>query len=62
MNNNNSDVGREVLAMLCGVVPPEYREGVKPPLVAPAKQTDGTMRSALPEEIEPARRPVKPVR
>jgi hypothetical protein len=44
----------EPLSMLCGVVPPEYREGVKHQFIALRQQADLVMSFRVPDETEPA--------
>jgi hypothetical protein len=52
INNNGADVDHDALAMLCGVVPPQYREGVKHQFLTPRAD----LAASVPEEPEePAR-------
>jgi hypothetical protein len=56
--NNHPHTDQEVLAMLCGVVPPEYREGTKHQLVGWVRQADSVHADLLarfppPDEAEP---------
>jgi hypothetical protein len=52
--NNNADRDHSALAMLCGVVPPEYREGMGNPFAALVKQAERAMGFPLDDEPEPA--------
>lgn len=49
-----SDFDCEPLSSLMGVVPPEYREGVKHQFIALKEQAELVMKFPLPDEAEPA--------
>jgi hypothetical protein len=46
--NNNAGMDHDALAMLCGVVPPQYREGVKHQFLVPRADVP----ASFPEEPE----------